>query len=77
MSSHYQQMIREQLVKLKNSTDPMHVEATMRMEHRTLDHLSRREFSALVARSVVDIGHPDHECDDKIAAEEAAAGENT
>ncbi len=39
--------------------DPRHVEAYMRVEHRTLDGLSRREFVrevALSARCVVDGG---------------------
>ena len=41
-------MYREKIVLLAPLHDPRHVEAFMRAEHSTLDHLSERQFAAEV-----------------------------
>ena len=50
----YQQLIRETLAALGHvgRYQPHHVEAWMRAEHGTLDHLDRREFKREVAAAV-------------------------
>jgi hypothetical protein len=51
--SHYTQIITEQLSKLARAeVDPRHVEAYMRCQYHTLDHLSRRTFNREVKIAV-------------------------
>ena len=46
MASYYQEMIREELARRGHiGIDPRHVEGYMRLEHSTLDGLSRSQFS--------------------------------
>lgn len=50
MNSPYTRTIREELARQgKIGTDPRHVEAYMRLEHSTLDGLSRSQFKQEVA----------------------------
>mgnify|MGYP001616081652 CR=1 FL=1 len=48
--SYYQNAIRERLAAIGRigAADPRHVEAWMRLEHPTLDSLSRAQFTAEV-----------------------------
>jgi hypothetical protein len=39
----------------KPQIDPRHVEAFMRLEYSTLDHLTRRQFSGAVKRMVREV----------------------
>ena len=56
--SFYSQIITEQLKKLKRSeVDPRHVEAYMRCQYSTLDHLDRRTFNREVKIAVGCIDH--------------------
>jgi hypothetical protein len=59
----YQSLIREILARngYVGRYDPRHVEAYMRIEHSTLDGLSRAQFAAEVeiCRQCVDAGGPD------------------
>ena len=51
--SSYQQLIREIVAKQgRIGVDPRHVEGWMRVEHGTLDALSRRDFEREVAISI-------------------------
>jgi hypothetical protein len=44
--SFYQQSIREEIARLGHiGIDPRHVEGYMRLEHSTLDGLSKKQFS--------------------------------
>lgn len=56
----YADMIRETLAKqgFVGQYDPRHIEAYMRLEHSTLDGLSKRQFDSEVAlaRTCVDVG---------------------
>lgn len=62
--SRYADYIKEDLKKFKvEGLDLAHVESTMRNEHSTLDHLSRRAFAGVVKRAVADLRHPEHVCD--------------
>lgn len=51
MMSLYQKSIREEIAKqgYVGKYDPRHIESYMRLEHSTLDSLSRRQFSQEVA----------------------------
>ena len=50
MNSPYTQTIREELARQgKIGTDPRHIEAYMRLEHPTLDGLSRSQFNQEVS----------------------------
>lgn len=50
----YRQMIREVLARIgRIGTDPRHVEAYMRLEHPTLDGLSREAFAREVEAGAV------------------------
>jgi hypothetical protein len=59
----YKNEIIQTLKRLKREGDPVHIEAAMRNEHRTLDALSRAQFTACLKRALADIAHPEHMCD--------------
>ena len=53
----YQRMIREILGKIgRDEIDPRHIEAYMRLEHRTLDGLSAPQFEREVVISAECVG---------------------
>lgn len=50
-TSYYHQIIRESMARMGRiaAADPRHIEAWMRLEHGTLDGLSKERFDAEVA----------------------------
>lgn len=55
------------ILELAPSQDPRHVEAYMRVEHSTLDHLSPERFAAEVAVAVMCVTEGGEEMAERIA----------
>lgn len=64
----YQQAIREMAALLgRIGIDPRHVEAWMRLEHPTLDALSRERFRTEVEIAIACIDHDGDEASERLA----------